>query len=192
MSVIACGENIVIRSMEETESDLGLYLKWMTDPETMKYWQGESEIFTYERVKREYREQVEEQVYQCIIEYDGRAVGYCQFCTLNAEYYEVPEDKFYAFADKEDSVYGIDVFIGEVDHRNRGIGTKALKLLMGALFADWGADAIMIDPKTHNSRAIRCYYKCGFRDLFVVPQREALDGVYYDSLIMGVKKADFR
>lgn len=63
---------------------------------------------------------------------------------------------------------------------------------MGALFADRGADAIMIDPKTHNLRAIRCYHKCGFHDLFVVPQREALDGVYYDSLIMGVKKADFR
>ena len=95
------------------------------------------------------------------------------------------------FAEESDVVYGIDIFIGEVEYRNRGIGTEALRLLMKALFEDYHADILMIDPKVHNTRAIRCYHKCGFRDLFVVPKRELQDGIYHDSLIMGVRKEEF-
>ena len=43
---------------------------------------------------------------------------------------------------------------------------------------------LLIDPKTHNIRAIACYRKCGFSDCCVVPQREKQDGVLHDSLIM--------
>ena len=82
------------------------------------------------------------------------------------------------------------MFLGETALRGRGLGTRALKLLLHALFDRYGADAVMIDPKTHNTRAIRCYRKAGFQDLFVVPSRELQDGVYHDSLIMGIRKKD--
>ena len=162
-----------------------------SDDETMKYWEGMTEQFTYERVVKEYRESAEEQVEQCIIEYDGKAIGFCQFCILNAQYYEVPQIQYDKFVEESDVVYGIDIFIGEVEYRNRGIGTEALRLLMKALFENYHADVLMIDPKVHNTRAIRCYHKCGFRDLFVVPKRELQDGIYHDSLIMGVRKEEF-
>lgn len=189
--MIAKEENIMIRKMEESDNDFQLFLKWMTDPETMKYWQGMTEQFSYERVVKEYRENVEEQVEQCIIEYDGKAIGFCQFCILNAQYYEVPKIQYDKFVEESDVVYGIDIFLGEVDYRDSGIGTKALRLLMKALFEKYHADVLMIDPKVHNARAIRCYHKCGFKDLFVVPHRELQDGIYHDSLIMGVRKTDF-
>lgn len=189
--MIAKEENIMIRKMEESDNDFQLFLKWMTDPETMKYWEGMTEQFSYERVVKEYRENVEEQVEQCIIEYDGKAIGFCQFCILNAQYYEVPKIQYDKFVEETDVVYGIDIFLGEVDYRDSGIGTKALRLLMKALFEKYHADVLMIDPKVHNARAIRCYHKCGFKDLFVVPHRELQDGIYHDSLIMGVRKTDF-
>lgn len=184
--IIASEGNISIRKMQETEQDFRLFLKWMTDPQTMKYWDGMTEHFTYERVVQKYKEHMEEHVEQCMIEYDQEAIGYCQFCALTAHDYEVPEDQFEKFANKGDIVYGIDIFLGEVDCRDRGIGTECLKLLMKALFDHWNADFLMIDPKIHNIRAIRCYHKCGFRDLFVVSHRELQDGIYHDSLIMGI------
>lgn len=49
----------------------------------------------------------------------------------------------------------------------------------------------ILGTKIHNVRAVRCYYKCGFRDLFVVPERELQDGIYHDSLIMGIRKNAF-
>ncbi|MCI6706785.1 MAG: hypothetical protein SOV79_06525 [Eisenbergiella porci] len=40
MNVIANKDNICIRKMEESRDDFELFLKWMTDPDTMKYWEG--------------------------------------------------------------------------------------------------------------------------------------------------------
>ena len=171
---------VAIREMQNTGHDFRLMLRWMTDPQTMRYWEGMQEIYTYERVAREYAESLAEGVTPCIIAYAGTEIGYCQFCTLSAEIFEVPEEEYAKFARPEDCVYGIDIFLGEVECRDRGIGTACLKALMRALFETYGADALMIDPKTHNARAIRCYRKCGFRDLFVVPQREWQDGEYHD------------
>ena len=188
---IARDGHIHIRTMEETEQDFQTFLKWMTDTRTMKYWEGMTEHFTYERVVRDYRESREEHVEQCIIEWDSKAIGYCQFCIVNAGNYEVPEAQSGQFADKQDVVYGIDIFLGEADYRDRGIGTKCMKVLMKALFDERNADMLLIDPKTHNARAIRCYHKCGFRDLCVVPEREQQDGIYHDSLIMGIRKKEF-
>ena len=189
--IIACEGPVAIRKMQNSEHDFLLMLRWMTDPQTMRYWEGMQEIYTYERVAREFAEHGREGVTPCIIAYAGAEIGYCQFCLLNAELFEVPEREYARFARPEDRVYGIDIFLGEVEYRNRGVGTACLKALMRALFETHGADALMIDPKTHNARAIRCYRKCGFQDLFIVPQREWQDGKYHDSLIMGVREAGF-
>ena len=92
--IIAKNGHIVIRKMKETREDFQLFLKWMTDPQTMKFWEGMTEKFTYERVAQNYAEHVREQVEQCLIEYEGRASGYCQFCVLDAQGFEVPEEEF--------------------------------------------------------------------------------------------------
>ncbi|HJA93007.1 MAG TPA: acetyltransferase [Candidatus Eisenbergiella merdipullorum] len=175
--------------MRAVEEDFLLYLKWMTDPLTMKYWEGMTEHFTYQRVIEEYWAGIREGVIPCIIIYQGKSIGFCQFCILNPQYYEVPAKLYYSFAGRTELVYGIDIFLGETEYRNHGIGSQALMLLMRALFSDYHADCLMIDPKIHNTRAIRCYHKAGFRDLFIVPHRELQDGIYHDSLIMGLKKS---
>lgn len=67
MNVIANKDNICIRKMEESRDDFELFLKWMTDPETMKYWEGMNEHFTYDRVVKGYKEGNEEGIVQCIM-----------------------------------------------------------------------------------------------------------------------------
>lgn len=192
MNIIAKDGPVTIRKMEANEADFQQFLTWMTDSQTMKYWEGMTERFTYERVVEEYQEHVEEQVEQCFILYAERTIGYCQFCVIrDAEDYDVPEALYAQFADESALVYGIDVFIGETDCRDCGIGTVCMKVLMAALFQKYQADILVIDPKVHNARAIRCYRKCGFKEWFTVPERELQDGVYHDSLIMGVRREDF-
>lgn len=189
MNILVSDDRITIREMEPTEKDFNQFLKWMTDPETMRFWDGMTVHFTYDQVVQQYHEHLEEKVSQCFIELDGNPIGYCQFCELDAEGYDVPEEEWDRFVQADDTVYGIDIFIGEVDCRDRGLGTRIMKLLCEALHKKHGATALMIDPKTHNTRAIRCYEKCGFQRLFTVPQREEQDGVLHDSLIMGMRKA---
>ncbi len=182
--------DIQIRKMQGSTADFTLFLKWMTDPEIMRYWDGMNTQYTYEKVVQKYQEHLDEQVTQCIIVYQQQEIGYCQFYALTPEEYEVSEREFFQFVAPSEKVYGIDIFLGE--RRNQGIGSKALKLLMHVLFTGYHADVLMIDPKTHNQRAIRCYHKCGFEDYFVAPQREEQDGILYDSLIMGARNPDLR
>lgn len=187
MNLIAKDNDIAIRQMEETAEDLKLYLKWMTDPETMKYWEGMTKQYNYDMVVQEYKNSTLEGVTRCIIEYGGEAIGFCQFCTLDAQSYDVEPTDYCRFVKKSETAYGIDIFLGEVRYRDRGIGTRCMRLLIQALFEDYRADVIMIDPKVHNARAIACYHKCGFTDCFVAPGRELQDGVYHDSLIMSIR-----
>jgi len=43
---------------------------------------------------------------------------------------------------------------------------------------------VKIDPKTSNKMAIECYRKCGFQDVYIIPNREEKDGFKYDNLIL--------
>lgn len=191
MPLIAQSDPIAIREMLACEADFRLFLKWMTDPDTMIFWEGLSSLYTYDRVVAEYEENVAEGVTPCIIEYDGKPIGFCQFCPLDAEYYLVPEDAYRAHLGDAETVYGIDIILGDTAYRDRGVGTACMKLLVGALFEKHGADAVLIDPKVHNARAIRCYHKCGFLDYFIAPKREKLEGVMHDNLIMGIRRAEW-
>ena len=189
MGILVQDGPLALRPMEENDDDLRQFLTWMTDPDTMKYWDGMTEIYDLARVERHYREGVEEGVQACFILWEEEPIGYLQFYPIpDAEAAEVPEEEYRRFVSAEERVYGIDLFIGRVDLRGKGVGTRLLKMVCAMLFEAYGADHILIDPKAHNARAIRCYEKVGFRPYVVVPQRELQDGVYHDSCIMGLKK----
>ena len=189
MAILAQENDLILRTMEETEADLGIFLQWMTDPRTMKYWDGMTEIFDAERVLRHYREHMEEGVTPCLVELAGEAIGYLQFCEIpDAAANDLPEEEYARFVGADEKVYGIDLFIGVPELRSKGIGTRLLKMTCKMLFEECGADHITIDPKSHNARAIRCYEKVGFKHYFVAPRRELQDGVYYDNCIMGMRK----
>lgn len=182
MEVIARNEHLSIRKMEACDADFAQHLKWMTDPQVLKYWDGE---YDDNSIRKMYFDHLKEGVTPCFIELYGEPIGYVQFDRIpDAEGYECPEADWTRFFNKNEVVYGIDMFIADRTNRNRGIGTEMLTLLSNAIFEQYGADALVVDPKTHNARAIACYRKCGFKDCFVVPQREAHFDELFDSHIM--------
>ena len=186
MEIIAKNEHLCIRKMEPTPADFTQRLAWMTDPEVQKYWDGD---YDYDAIAAEYYDSLEENVTPCFIELDGREIGYVQFDPIpDAEAYECPAEEWARFIRPDAVVYGIDMFIAAPADRDHGIGTEMLCLLGEAIFEKYGADTLVVDPKTHNARAIACYRKCGFKDCFVVPQREAHFDEMFDSLIMCKRK----
>lgn len=186
MNIIAKNEHICIREMEACAADFEQHLRWMTSPEVLEYWDGEYDDGS---IREMYYDHMRERVTPCFIELDGRAIGYVQFDRIpDADGYECPEADWARFFQPGEMIYGVDMFIAADADRNRGIGTQMLTLLSRALFEKYGADALVVDPKTHNARAIACYHKCGFKDCFVVPQREAHFDEVFDSLIMRMDK----
>ena len=149
MELIARGDGLLIRKMEDSERDLRIFLGWMTDPQTMCYWDGMTEKYTYERVARQYRRHAREGVEQCFIELNGVPVGYCQFyCIDGAGELEAPEEQYGRFVSDGERVFGVDMLI-EPELRGHGTGSRALDMLCGALFERFGADIVTVDPKPH-------------------------------------------
>lgn len=52
---------------------------------------------------------------------------------------------------------GMDQFIGEPTYWGKGIGTKFVKAAITYILSEMGAEAIAMDPKVNNERAIKCY-----------------------------------
>ncbi|MFB5674536.1 GNAT family N-acetyltransferase [Paenibacillus terreus] len=93
----------------------------------------------------------------------------------------------YGYSDKDGTIYGTDQFIGEPDYWNKGIGTLLVSSMLQFLVDHKKADRVVMDPQASNERALRCYAKCGFRKVRLLPKRELHEGEYRDCWLIEYK-----
>lgn len=191
MNYLFSNGNISIRKMEDDIMDYSLMAKWLSTEELLNYYEGRSNSFNLEKVIKKFapRAKGKELVIPCIIESNQKPIGYIQYFRIEPDGYDVGDAinlKNYVLP------YGMDLFIGETDNWNQGIGTSVVRALMTYLFENENADIVFIDPQTWNKRAIRCYEKSGFATMAVIKDREMHDGEYKDSLIMSISFEDWK
>ncbi len=174
-----------IRRMRDDVRDYVLMSKWLSDERVLEFVYGRDNAYDLDRARRKYRPRVrgEEPVVPCILVCRGRPIGFMQF-------YRVLDGKEYDIEDVE-GVYGVDLFIGEPELWNQGIGTKTLSALIDYLFGDLGALRVVIDPRVSNAHAIRCYERCGFNKIKVLPGHELHEGEYRDAWLMSIERAEW-
>lgn len=173
-------DEVAIRLMRDSMDDYGLMAGWLSDERVLEFYEGRDNPFSLERIieKHSPRTLGLEGVRPCFIVQDGVPIGYIQYYPIDAETaveYEIPH---------VDGNYGLDMFIGEPSAWNRGIGTRAVSLVCDYLFGALAARTITLDPEAWNTRAIRCYEKCGFRKIKLLPACELHEGQYRDCWIM--------
>ncbi len=168
-----------IRALQDTESDMNLLYRWLNDEQVLAYLDGTGNGFTRDQIEAKYgpRARGEDYVISCIIEHKATPIGYLQYYPL------LEKERIEYEADAEGLYYGIDLFIGEPDYWNRGIGTVVVRKITSYLFDARQADAIYIDPAAWNTRAIRCYEKSGFVKVNVIA-RELYEGKHLDVQVM--------
>ncbi len=181
--------DLAIRLMRDDMEDYGLMARWLTDHRVLAYYEGRDNPFPLERVVEEYGPLVrgEESVVPCILLHQGTPIGYMQYYGLvdYIQYFSLTEEEKEGFGlSRPDRVYGLDVFIGEPDLWDRGLGTRAVSLMVRYLFQRLKADQVVVDPETWNTRAVRCYQKAGFRILKRLPAHELHEGEYRDAWLM--------
>jgi aminoglycoside 6'-N-acetyltransferase len=93
----------------------------------------------------------------CIIEVAGLPVGYIQFYPWAAYNDEMREIGF----DLPAGYWGVDIFIGELDHLDRGFGSQAVSLTYRYLVEERGAAGVALVVARDNLRAQRAYEKAG-------------------------------
>jgi aminoglycoside 6'-N-acetyltransferase len=108
-----------------------------------------------------------------VIEEDGRGVGEIQ-------YHHAYPGSDYAWS------AGIDIFIGDPDARDRGVGTEAIRTMLRFLFEEKRVHRATIDPEVANARAIRAYEKAGFRLDGVLRHHAFEHGEYVDTHFMSI------
>jgi len=80
-----------------------------------EYYDGRDKKYTAETIKEHYAENQENEVIRVIIEYDNIPIGYGQMYQLYDESYEE-----YQYHNNNETVYGMDQFIGEPEYWNKG------------------------------------------------------------------------
>ncbi|MFE8701479.1 GNAT family N-acetyltransferase [Cytobacillus sp. FJAT-54145] len=165
-------DKLIVRRLES--GDNVLLAKWLSDPAVLEYYEGRDNPFDLEKVNEKFYGRNDGTV-RCLIKYEDVGIGYIQ-------YYEVDEEgrDLYGYDDRSQKIYGMDQFIGEIDYWNKGIGTLLVRSMVDFLVKEKQANRVVMDPQSWNERAIRCYEKCGFRKIKLMPKNEYHEGEYRD------------
>lgn len=151
-----------------------LMAKWLSDPEVLQFYEGRDRPLDLAQVEEDFYGDADDET-RCLIQYDESPIGYVQFYPVGDE-----ERRAYGYSDPSEVIYGMDQFIGEPVYWNKGIGTQLVEMVVTYLLAVRKADRIVMDPQTWNERAIRCYEKCGFKKVKLLPKHEWHEGEYRD------------
>ncbi len=137
MRDVVAGRMTIVRPA--TDDDVDLLVAWWADPDTSRYWDGET--FTAEQMHARLRR---ERVDAWIVEENGDPVGYLQ------SWWE----------DDAPLRGGLDGFLIPAA-RGRGLMPDAASALARSLHAA-GWQSVTVDPYAWNERAIRGWAKAGF------------------------------
>ena len=166
--------NLMIRKLEE--KDKFLLIKWLSNPSILEFYEGRDNPFNLEKVEKAFYPPEDDEV-RCIVEFEDHDIGYIQFYPLDEE---TKNDYGYV----EDNIFGMDQFIGDVGYWNKGIGTLLVSSIVDFLTEEKKAKRVVMDPRSRNTRAIRCYEKCGLKKVKILPKHELHEGEYQDCWLM--------
>lgn len=170
--------SLKIRKLEV--KDNVLLEKWLSDPAVLEFYEGRDNPFDLEKVNEIFYSEDDDEV-KCMVEFDGVEIGYIQFYLIEDE-----TKNEYGYSDER--IYGTDQFIGNVEYWNKGIGTLLVTTMVNYLIHEKKADRVVMDPQVRNTRAIRCYEKCGFKKVKILPKRELHEGKYQDCWLIEYKR----
>jgi aminoglycoside 6'-N-acetyltransferase len=158
------------------DGDHDLFVRWRNEPHVARWWTTDDDPspMTLEHVVETYGPRAEDGswVTGCIIAVADRPIGYAQFYPWAAESDEARE---LGIPDVDGS-YGLDIFIGEPDMIDRGVGSRAVAALARHLFDEHDATSIALLTPVGNGRAHRAYEKAGFHKVRQILDTDVVDG----------------
>jgi aminoglycoside 6'-N-acetyltransferase len=180
--------DLAIRRMRDDPGDYELFVRWRNEPHVAEWWTTDDDPTptTFDRVVENCGPRAEDGswVTGCIIAVGDRPIGYVQFYPWSGAADEARET---GIPDVGGS-YGLDIFIGERDMIDRGVGSRAVTVLARHLFEDGGATAIALLTSVDNVRAQRAYEKAGFRKVKQTLDTDVVDGQRVASWLMVLER----
>ena len=157
--------SIKLRLLKDSNEDYHLLYKWYQNENVYKYF--EQRTLDYSEVVNKYknRTKINSNIPVYMILYNNNPIGIIQYNKKHNYNYEYD--------------YELDIFIGEYDYYNKGIGKIALNLLINKL----GNHKYMLVVEEDNIRAIKCYLGVGFIIIDHIKEENTI-GIIKEKLVM--------
>lgn len=85
----------------------------------------------------------------------------------------------------------LGIFIGDKEYRSKGYGTEAIRLLLDYGFHYLNLHSVTLQLMSFNERALKCYKKCGFKEIGRLRENKFINGKYYDTITMDILENEF-
>lgn len=179
------GEKTRLRALEK--EDLTNIWKWVNDEEVMRFMSNPGNTQSLTETEQWFAKQqqathrdglngIESHSKQFIIEtVEGVPIGSIFYSGLTLKHQHAE----------------IGILIGEKEYWGRGYGTDAMITLLDHLFNELGLHRVHLGLESSNTRALKCYEKCGFIQEGVIRHQFFVNGKYYDGLTMGILRDEF-
>ncbi|EEM16587.1 GNAT family N-acetyltransferase [Bacillus pseudomycoides] len=164
------------------EDDVNTISKWLTNPEVLQYYEGRDNPQSPEQVRTHFIHDPKSAEKRCLVEHAEEPIGYIQIYLIDSEW-----KKLYGYRENQ-NICGMDQFIGDTAYWNKGIGTELVKAAITYITDELGAEAIAMDPRVSNERAICCYEKCGFQKIKRLIKHELHEGKLEDCWMMEYRR----
>jgi len=179
-NTVILGQRVRLRPVEK--DDLPRYVKWFSDPELRSY------LDTYMPMGQVQEERWFER---------NLGAGSEQAWAIDAQ----PADGVgpwvhigscgYHEVDWRNRLGEVGILIGLRDYWGKGYGTDAMQTLVAWGFYTLNLNRVQLRVYSDNERAIRSYQKVGFQIEGRLRQANYCNGVWRDTLLMGVLREDW-
>ena len=169
------GEKIYLSPM--TTEDAEKFTEWLNNFQTTDYIGRSGAIITLEGEKQFLEEHIK---------------GEATFGIIEIETDEIVGTIFLEKIDHLNRTGTLGIFIGDIEARNKGYGTEAIRLILDYGFNYLNLNNICLDLLESNERALACYKKCGFKEYGRRRKCIYLNGKYYDRIRMDILAEEFK
>ncbi len=156
--------------------DLEIYTAWVNDPDIAINLELAHKVISHP-LEREALERLSR---------DGQT-----FAVVESQTQELLGNCGYDHVDMINRAAGVGIFIGRKDLWGRGYGTEAMMLLLEFGFSYLNLTNIMLRTYAFNTRALRCYEKCGFTVMGRRRKARLVGGTAYDVIYMDITAEEF-
>jgi RimJ/RimL family protein N-acetyltransferase len=156
--------------------DADKYTEWLNDLEISSTLQITHQILNEEIEKEILTKLSKENLFAIVDVKTDELIGGCGFVSVdqlnrNAEF---------------------GVFVGNKDYWGKGYGTEATNLTLVFGFNVLNLNNIMLKVYSYNDRAVKCYEKCGFKEIGRRRKSRIISGKEYDEMYMDILASEFK
>lgn len=150
--------NITFRPLENNEDDYTKIYNWCQNKYVYEWF--EQRKLTFEEIRNKYKNKLDKKKQKLyIIKSNDKDIGIVQI-------YKHGYDVNLEILKKYKNIYEYDLFIGEHDYLNEGLGKKIIGQINSLIYKTLYADCIILRPFKNNIRAIKCYESQGFKKIY--------------------------